>query len=91
MAGRAPGDVHVALLRGVNVGGRNRLRMADLAATFEGTGCREVRGREVYLRCPGGLARSRLTTGWFDARLGTTSTVRNWRTVLALAAMAAGG
>jgi uncharacterized protein (DUF1697 family) len=51
----------------------------------------EVRGREVYLRCPGGLARTRLTTGWFDARLGTTSTVRSWRTVLALAAMAAGG
>ncbi len=32
----------MALLRGVNVGGRNRLRMADLVAHFEASGAREV-------------------------------------------------
>ena len=31
-------DRHVALLRGINVGGRNVIRMADLRARFEGMG-----------------------------------------------------
>ncbi|MGH7474914.1 MAG: DUF1697 domain-containing protein [Longimicrobiales bacterium] len=43
-----------------------------------------VRGREIYLRCPNGIGRSKLTTQYFDSRLGTVSTVRNWNTVLAL-------
>lgn len=34
---------HIALLRGINVGGKNRLAMADLAAEFERAGCREVK------------------------------------------------
>ena len=33
---------HVALLRGVNVGGRNRLPMKELTAIFESVGCSEV-------------------------------------------------
>lgn len=44
-----------------------------------------VRGREVYLHTPNGLARTKLTNAWLDARLGTVSTVRNWRTVQTLA------
>jgi uncharacterized protein (DUF1697 family) len=174
---------HVALLRGVNVGGKHSLPMKDLVAIFEGAGCRDVRtyiqsgnvvfratrsdasrvpervvravadrlgfeaplllrtaaelgavargnpflrtgadpgtlhvlfladrptpakvatldpsrsppdefvvlGREIYLRCPGGVARTRLTTGWVDSTLGTTSTMRNWRTVLKLVELA---
>jgi uncharacterized protein (DUF1697 family) len=39
---RKAGDVHVALLRGVNVGGKNRLPMKDLAALFVGAGCSDV-------------------------------------------------
>ena len=51
MAGRA-GDVHVALLRGINLGSR-RLPMKDLAAMFESAGCEDVRtyvasGNVVY-------------------------------------------
>ena len=34
---------HVALLRGVNVGGRNSLPMRQLAAMFEAAGCERVR------------------------------------------------
>ena len=45
----------------------------------------EVRDREVYLWLPNGAARTRITTAWLDARLGTVSTVRGWATVLALA------
>lgn len=49
-----------------------------------------VRGREVYLHCPAGVARTRLTNGYFDTTLGTTSTSRNWRTVLKLLELAGG-
>lgn len=48
-----------------------------------------VRGREIYLRLPNGVARSKLTNAYFDAKLSTTSTARNWRTVTKLHEMAA--
>ncbi|HUH11498.1 MAG TPA: DUF1697 domain-containing protein, partial [Longimicrobiales bacterium] len=35
--------VHIALLRGINVGGRHRLPMAALTALFEEAGCAAVR------------------------------------------------
>ena len=46
-----------------------------------------VRGREVYLHLPNGVARSKLTNAYFDGRLQTVTTIRNWRTVLALVEM----
>jgi uncharacterized protein (DUF1697 family) len=174
--------VHVALLRGINMGGRKRLPMKDLAHLFADAGAREVRtyiqsgnvvfraapgaagalaaavekgmadrfgftapvvlrtaeelaavvadnpfpaagadpkalhvlflahppdperaagldpdrsppdafalgAREVYLYLPNGVARTRLSNDWFDRRLGTRSTGRNWRTVLTLLEM----
>jgi uncharacterized protein (DUF1697 family) len=180
-----PGDVHVALLRGVNMGGHNRLPMQDFAALLDAAGCRDVRtyiqsgnavfraapalatrlpgtltaallerfglrvpvvlrsaaelravvagnpfareaaeptrvhvafladapaaarvarldpersppdrfavrGREVYLHLPNGAARSKLTTDYLDRTLATTSTGRNWRTVLKLLDLAEG-
>jgi uncharacterized protein (DUF1697 family) len=36
-------DICVALLRGINVGRAKRVAMADLCATVEGLGCRDVR------------------------------------------------
>ncbi len=50
-----------------------------------------VRASEIYLRCPDGVARSKLTAQYFDSRLGTITTARNWRTVLKLQEMARGG
>jgi uncharacterized protein (DUF1697 family) len=47
-----------------------------------------VRGREIYFHFPNGLAKSKLTNPWFDSRLGTVSTMRNWRTVTTLEEMA---
>jgi len=35
--------VHVALLRGINVGGKNRLPMQGLSALFTDAGCTDVR------------------------------------------------
>jgi len=46
-----------------------------------------VSGREVYLRFPNGAGRSKLTTDYFERRLGTTATARNWNTVLELLKM----
>ena len=170
---------HVALLRGINVGGKNKLAMKDLAALFVDAGCSDVAtyiqsgnvvfsadvalssrisvviakaiasrfklsvpvvmrtadelrdvarrnpflrsgaepsalhvafladeptpaqiasldpqrslpdefkvlGREIYLHCPNGVARSKLTNAWFDTKLATVSTARNWNTVTKL-------
>jgi uncharacterized protein (DUF1697 family) len=174
---------HVALLRGINVGGKHLLPMKDLAAMFSDAGCREVstyiqsgnvvfqaepalvlrlpsligravqarfgfeapiltrsvtelgviagrnpylargadlkalhvaflmdhpnradlaaldphrsppdeftvRGREIYVHCPNGMGRSKLTAQYFDSTLKTTSTARNWNTVLKLLELA---
>ena len=43
-----------------------------------------VRGREVYLWLPNSAARTKLTNDYVDAKLATTSTGRNWRTVVSL-------
>lgn len=44
-----------------------------------------IRGREVYVSVPGGQARSKLMEALTRRSLPTTLTVRNWRTVSALA------
>jgi uncharacterized protein (DUF1697 family) len=46
-----------------------------------------VKGREIYLACPDGVGRTKLTNAWFDSKLETVSTSRSWRTVLKLVAM----
>ena len=46
-----------------------------------------VKGREVYLHLPQGMARTKLTNAYFDAKLKTVSTARNWKTVSKLVEM----
>ena len=46
-----------------------------------------VRGRNVHLHYPNGVARSKLTNDYLASQLQTTSTMRNWRTVLTLLEM----
>jgi uncharacterized protein (DUF1697 family) len=184
MAKRASGERYAALLRGINVGGKHVVPMAELARLFSAAGCRDVatyiqsgnvvfgadartvarlpgelaaqiqrrfgvdapvvlrthaelaavagknpfvslgadlarlmvvflaetpartalatldparsppdelvvRGRDIYLRCPNGYGRSKLTNQYFDSKLKTVSTVRNWRTVLKLVELTA--
>jgi uncharacterized protein (DUF1697 family) len=38
-------------------------------------------GQEIYLRLPRGMGQSKLTNAYFDSKLATVSTFRNWRTV----------
>ena len=47
----------------------------------------EVRGQDVFLHLPNGVAKSKLTNEYPDRTLGTTCTLRNWRTVLKLIEM----
>lgn len=49
-----------------------------------------VRGRDIYLCLPNGVAKSKLTNAYFDSKLKTISTGRNWRTVTKLDAMMRG-
>ena len=47
-----------------------------------------LKGLEVYLRLPNGMGRTKLTNAYFDSKLGTACTARNWKTVCRLAEMA---
>lgn len=49
-----------------------------------------VAGREVYLHCPNGYGRSKLTNAYFEKQLGVAATTRNWNTVTKLAELANG-
>ena len=179
MPSRRTAKTHIALLRGINVGGRSTLRMARLVSLFQDAGCERVRTYiqsgnvvfeapvararlvpaavrmaiatelgldvpivtrtaaelerivsanpfvapdtdpgclhvgfladrpnaargaaldpdrsppdeftlhegELYLRCPNGLAQTKLTNAYFDVTLQTVTTIRNWRTTLEL-------
>lgn len=46
-----------------------------------------VKGRDVFLHLPNGVAKSKLTNAYFDSKLGTVSTVRNLATVQKLVLM----
>ena len=61
LRGMATGSTHVALLRGINVGGKNKLPMKDLVAVFVAAGCKDVRtyiqSGNVVLCAPAALAK----------------------------------
>ena len=59
-------------------------RVAALDPLRSPTDAYAVRGREIYLQCPNGVGNTKLTCPYFDSRLATVSTGRNWRTVLKL-------
>jgi uncharacterized protein (DUF1697 family) len=46
-----------------------------------------IKGKEVFLYCPNGYGRSKLTNQAFEKKLSTVATTRNWKTVNALAEM----
>jgi uncharacterized protein (DUF1697 family) len=47
-----------------------------------------VVGQEVFLHCPDGYGRSKLSNAFFEKQLGVRGTTRNWRTVTKLAELA---
>jgi uncharacterized protein (DUF1697 family) len=40
-----------------------------------------VQGREIFMFMPNGMGRTKLTIDYFEKRLGTQGTARNWNTV----------
>jgi uncharacterized protein (DUF1697 family) len=46
-----------------------------------------VVGQDIYMKLVTGAAKTKLTNAYFDSKLKTVSTMRNWRTVLKLAEM----
>lgn len=44
----------------------------------------QVVGREIYMHLPNGAGRSKLTSAYFDSKLKTVATARNWATTLKL-------
>jgi uncharacterized protein (DUF1697 family) len=58
-----------------------RLAAADAAAVLVGA--------EIYFRLPRGVHGSRLSIARIESLLGVSATLRNWRTVVALAELAA--
>lgn len=54
---------------------------AGETATFE------ARGDVIYLFCPDGYGRTKLSNNFFERKLGVAATTRNWNTVRALAEM----
>jgi len=74
---RTSSSTYVALLRGINVGGRNRLPMGDLKRMFKDAGCLSVRtyiqsGNVIFVSTPSGsqMARETIAAAVFEA-MGT--------------------
>lgn len=80
----------VALLRGINVGGRNRLAMADLRAIAADLGYRDI---ATYIQSGNLLFATEQTAARVGPELeaaiakrgAAAGTMRSWKTVLALA------
>jgi uncharacterized protein (DUF1697 family) len=49
-----------------------------------------VHGREIYLHCPAGYGKTKLNNTFWERRLKTAATTRNWNTVTKLFELAGG-
>jgi len=77
-----PSETHVAFLAARPAkSAATRLEAVDQDAVLVGS--------ELYLRLPRGVHGSRLSNARIESLLGVAATLRNWRTVLALAELAA--
>lgn len=72
--------LHVLFLAGVP----SAERVAALDPDRSPPDTYQVIGQEIYLHLPQGMGRTKLTNAYFDTKLATISTARNWRTVNAL-------
>ena len=47
-----------------------------------------IDGKEIYLHCPNGYGKTKLSNNFFENRLNVTATTRNWRTISILVSLA---
>ncbi|WCK53743.1 DUF1697 domain-containing protein [Aneurinibacillus sp. Ricciae_BoGa-3] len=87
--------IYIALLRGINVGGKNMIKMAELKRTFEEMGLSRVQtyiqsgnvlGRDVFLLFRHSIRNSKLADNL--QKLDVPATVRSWETLNKLVALA---
>jgi uncharacterized protein (DUF1697 family) len=84
LPGVAVDKLHVTFLSGPAPKGALE-QLLPLAAGPERV---EIVGREVYLYCPNGYGRTKLSNTTIEKKLGLPATTRNWKTVNTLLAMA---
>jgi uncharacterized protein (DUF1697 family) len=83
-AAPAPSTLHVTFLASAPAASRTRaLDEQEYAPDVF-----RVRGREVYLSCPNGYGRTKITNAWFERKLQVPATTRNWNTVTKLRELA---
>lgn len=58
--------------------------LKELETTIDTTDEYSLNGTEIYLFCPNGYGRTRLSNSFFERKLKVTATTRNWKTVNAL-------
>jgi uncharacterized protein (DUF1697 family) len=78
-------ETHVAFLAARPA----KAAVGRLEAVEAGTDRAVVAGADIYLRLSRGVHGSRLSVGRIESLLGVPATLRNWRTVVALAELAA--
>ena len=83
--GPDPAETHVAFL----AARPTKAAVARLEAVDPGADLAALAGAELYLRLPRGVHGSRLSGARIEKLLGVPATLRNWRTVVALAELAA--
>ena len=79
-AGIPEGKLHVTLLSARP--GEQRVKI--LEEVDAGTDRFILRGREIYLFCPGGYGNTKLSNTFFENKLKVTATTRNWKTITKL-------
>lgn len=83
------GETTVAAYSAVYQSAFKRLELpADESEEAAFVGVPPLAAPVVFLKLPHGYGRTKLSNAWFERKLGTAATTRNWRTVRTLAAMA---
>jgi uncharacterized protein (DUF1697 family) len=61
--------------------------LKDLETSIDTTDEYFLSGKEIYLFCPNGYGRTKLSNSFFERKLKVVATTRNWKTVSALYGM----
>ena len=59
----------------------SEVRLSDIQKYVVGPEKLIVRGTEVYLNCPNGYGKSKLSNTFLEHKLGVAATTRNWKSV----------
>jgi len=79
-----PAKLHVTFLYSPP----DKSKLSNLAVPNNETGEFFIGDREIFLFCPDGYGRTKLSNNFFERKLGVPATTRNWKTVNTLLNMA---